>query len=90
VSEAVNLNFWPKVSMKFPTEQKGQLYIPSINWLLFLGCAGIVLYFKESSKMEAAYGMTIIIGMLMTSTLLVYYMGMKRYSKVTINVFIVN
>jgi KUP system potassium uptake protein len=68
---------------------KGQLYIPSINWLLFLGCAGVVLYFKESSAMEAAYGMTIIIGMLMTSTLLVYYMGMKRFNPMLINTFIV-
>jgi KUP system potassium uptake protein len=67
---------------------KGQLYIPSINWLLFLGCAGVVLYFKESSAMEAAYGMTIIIGMLMTSTLLVYYMGMKRFNPMLINTFI--
>ncbi len=88
INEAIRLNLWPKVRINYPTDLKGQLYIPSINWLLFIGCAGIVLYFEESSKMEAAYGMTIIIGMLMTSTLLVYYMGMKRYSKITINVFI--
>ena len=89
INEAIRLNLWPKVRINYPTDMKGQLYIPSINWLLFIGCAGIVLYFEESSKMEAAYGMTIIIGMLMTSTLLVYFMGMKRYSKVTINAFIV-
>jgi KUP system potassium uptake protein len=88
INEAIRLNLWPKVRINYPTDLKGQLYIPSINWLLFIGCAGIVLYFKESSKMEAAYGMTIIIGMLMTSTLLVYFMGMKRYSKLTINAFI--
>jgi len=88
INEAVRLNLWPKVRISYPTDLKGQLYIPSINWLLFLGCAGIVLYFEESSAMEGAYGMTIIIGMLMTSTLLVYYMGMKRYNKILINVFI--
>lgn len=89
INEAIRLNLWPKVRIAYPTVMKGQLYIPSINWLLFIGCAAIVLYFKESSAMEAAYGMTIIIGMLMTSTLLVYYMGMKRFSPWVINSFIV-
>jgi len=88
INEAIRLNLWPKVKIAYPTVMKGQLYIPSINWLLFLGCAGVVLYFKESSAMEAAYGMTIIIGMLMTSTLLVYYMGMKRFNPMLINTFI--
>jgi KUP system potassium uptake protein len=89
INEAIRLNLWPKVKIAYPTVMKGQLYIPSINWLLFIGCAAIVLYFKESSAMEAAYGMTIIIGMLMTSTLLVYYMGMKRFSSWLINSFII-
>jgi KUP system potassium uptake protein len=89
INEAIRLNLWPKVKIAYPTVMKGQLYIPSINWLLFLGCAGVVLFFKESSAMEAAYGMTIIIGMLMTSTLLVYYMGMKRFNPMLINTFIV-
>jgi len=81
ISEAMRLNFWPKVSVKFPTELKGQLYIPSINWLLFLGCCTIVLYFEESSKMEAAYGLAIIICMLMTTSLLGMFMATKRYNK---------
>ncbi|RYZ21990.1 MAG: hypothetical protein EOP49_46760, partial [Sphingobacteriales bacterium] len=55
ISEAMRLNFWPKVSVKFPTELKGQIYIPSINWLLFWGCVFIVLHFKESGAMEAAH-----------------------------------
>lgn len=88
INEAIRLNLWPKVRISYPTDLKGQLYIPSINWLLFIGCAGIVLYFKESSAMESAYGMTIIIGMMMSSTLLVFYMGMKRYSRIIINLFI--
>jgi KUP system potassium uptake protein len=67
---------------------KGQLYIPSINWLLFFGCAGVVLFFKESSAMEAAYGLTIIIGMMMSSTLLVFYMRMKRFASWIIGFFI--
>jgi KUP system potassium uptake protein len=60
INEAMRLNFWPKVKIKYPTELKGQLYIPSINWLLLLGCIGIVLHFRESSNMEHAYGLAII------------------------------
>ncbi|WNM17968.1 KUP/HAK/KT family potassium transporter [Flavobacterium capsici] len=78
INEAMRLNFWPKVKINYPTEVKGQLYIPSINWLLFLGCVGITLYFKESANMEHAYGLSIILGMMMTTTLLNFYLIMKR------------
>jgi KUP system potassium uptake protein len=74
----MRLNFWPKVKIKYPTEVKGQLYIPSINWLLLLGCIGIVLYFEESSNMEHAYGLAIILCMIMTTILLNFYLIMKR------------
>lgn len=84
ISEAMRLNFWPKVAVKYPTELKGQLYIPSVNWLLFLGCVGVVLYFEESSKMEAAYGLAIIICMLMTTSLLGMFMATKRFHPVLI------
>jgi KUP system potassium uptake protein len=79
INEAIRLNLWPKVKINYPSNMKGQLYIPSINWLLMFGCIGIVLFFRESKNMEAAYGLTIIIGMLMSSILLVYYMRLKRY-----------
>jgi KUP system potassium uptake protein len=78
INEAIRLNFWPKAKIKYPSELKGQLYIPSINWLLCAGCIIVVLYFEESSKMEAAYGLTIILGMLMSSRLLTYFMKIKR------------
>jgi KUP system potassium uptake protein len=78
INEAMRLNFWPKVRINYPTDVKGQLYIPSINWLLFLGCVGIILYFKESKEMEHAYGLSIILGMMMTTTLLNFYLIMKR------------
>ena len=71
----MRLNFWPKVKIKYPTELKGQLYIPSINWLLFAGCIMIVLHFEESSNMEAAYGLAIILCMIMTTILLNFYMA---------------
>lgn len=87
INEAIRLNFWPKIRIVHPTEFQGQMYIPSINWMLFAGCLGIVFYFKESSAMEAAYGLTINIDMIMTSILLVFYMFLKRYSWVTIIAF---
>ena len=80
INEAMRLNFWPKVQIKYPTDQKGQIYIPSINWLLLLGCIGVVLYFKESSNMEAAYGLAIVLCMIMTTVLLTYFMIIKRVS----------
>lgn len=78
INEAIRLNFWPKVRVIYPTDLRGQLYVPSINWLLMLGCIGIVLLFKESSKMEGAYGLAIIITMISTTILLSYYLFMIR------------
>ncbi|MDQ3047382.1 MAG: KUP/HAK/KT family potassium transporter [Bacteroidota bacterium] len=89
INEAMRLNFWPKVRIKYPSELKGQLYIPSVNWLLCVGCILVVLYFEESTKMEAAYGLTIILGMLMSSRLLTYFMKIKRYWKPLIWAFVV-
>ena len=80
INEAMRLNLWPKVGVKYPSELKGQLYIPSLNWLLLAGCVGVVLYFKEASNMEAAYGLAIVLCMLMTTTLLNFYMHMRRYN----------
>ncbi len=79
INEAMRLNFWPKVRINYPTNLRGQLYIPSVNWLLWLGCITIVWRFRESSNMEAAYGLAIVLTMLMTTTLLVYYLRLKRY-----------
>lgn len=81
ISEAVSLNFWPRVTIKFPTDVRGQLYVPSINWLMCMGCIGVVLYFRESSAMEAIYGFNITLAMLMTTMLMVYYLRfVKKYS----------
>ena len=81
INEAMRLNLWPKVAVKFPTELKGQIYIPSINWLLLAGCIMIMMYFEKSEYMENAYGLAIVLCMLMTTTLLNFYMHMKRYNK---------
>lgn len=88
INEAMRLNLWPKVMVKYPSELKGQLYIPSINWLLLIGCIGVVLYFRESSNMEAAYGLAIVLCMLMTTTLLNFYMHLKRFNVMFIVVVI--
>jgi KUP system potassium uptake protein len=78
ISEAIRLNFWPKVRLIYPSDQKGQLYVPSINWLLYIGCVGVVLYFRQSSNMEAAYGLAITLTMIMTTMLFSYYLYLKR------------
>ncbi|MBP7513970.1 MAG: KUP/HAK/KT family potassium transporter [Flavobacteriales bacterium] len=78
INEAITLNFWPRVKVKFPTEIRGQIYIPSVNWILFLGCLGVMVYFKKSSAMEAVYGFFIVVAMLMTTTLMYGYL---RYVK---------
>lgn len=87
INEAVRLNFWPKVKIKYPTDLKGQIYIPSINLLLWMGCLVVVLYFRESSNMEAAYGLAIVLTMLMTTVLFTYYMIMKKYHPLFIGLF---
>ncbi|MBK9399458.1 MAG: KUP/HAK/KT family potassium transporter [Bacteroidetes bacterium] len=84
INEGMRLDFLPKGRIEYPTDLRGQLYIPTINWLLCLGCIGIVLYFQQSSKMEAAYGLSIIITMLMTTLLLTYYLYLKKYNRVLI------
>lgn len=88
INEAMRLNFWPKVKIKYPTQLKGQMYIPSINWLLFLGCVFIVLFFKESTAMEGAYGLTIILGMIMSSRLLTVFIRIKKFPYWFIFVFV--
>ena len=81
ISEAVTLRFWPKVRVLFPTDQRGQIYVPSINWLLWFGCICVQLWFKTSEAMTAAYGFSITVAMLMTSILLAQYLrGVKHWA----------
>lgn len=77
INEAINLNFWQRVSVKQPTETKGQIYIPSVNGLLWAGCSLVILYFQTSSRMEAAYGLAITLAMMMTTFLLSYFLLYK-------------
>jgi KUP system potassium uptake protein len=78
ISEAMRLNLWPKLKIRYPSEERGQLFIPSLNFFMFAGCAGVVLYFQNSQRMEAAYGLAIIITMLMTTVLFSNFMVARR------------
>lgn len=78
VNEAMKLRLWPNMKVIYPTTHQGQMYLPGINWFLFLGCIAVVLLFRESRNMEAAYGLAITINMLMTTMLLTYLMYVQR------------
>ncbi|MDR0801102.1 KUP/HAK/KT family potassium transporter [Fluviicola sp.] len=82
INEAIHLNLWPRVKVNFPSDIKGQLYVPSINWFLMLGCLGVVWIFKKSENMEAAYGLSIVLAMISTSLLLIFYMAKKHWNPV--------
>lgn len=83
-SEAMSLNFWPNQKIDYPSGVKGQMYIPRINWGLLLFCLIVVIYFKESGRMEAAYGLSITLTMLMTTLLLAFWLLKKRVNKIYI------
>lgn len=85
ISEAMNLNFWPRVAVRQPTDLKGQIYIPSVNTILWIGCILMILYFRSSAHMEAAYGFSITITMMMTTILLGYFLIYKvKWNKLSV------
>jgi KUP system potassium uptake protein len=88
VSEAMRLNLWPKLKIKYPTEARGQLYISSVSLLLFTGCIGIVLYFQKAANMEAAYGLAITLCMIATSILFSNYLVLKRTKSIWIYLYL--
>ncbi len=89
ISEAIRLNLWPKLRIQYPTEAKGQLYIPAINFILFAGCLGIVLYFQKAANMEAAYGLAITLCMIATSILFANYLVIKRTKSVLVYLYLI-
>jgi len=89
IAEAVRLNLWPKARINYPTEQKGQLYVPSVNWLLCAGCVGVVLLFRHSDNMEAAYGLSITVAMLMTTILVSNFLRRKKYPTYIVAMFLI-
>ncbi|MCE2958647.1 MAG: KUP/HAK/KT family potassium transporter [Bacteroidota bacterium] len=90
ISEAMSLNFWPRVAVRQPTDLKGQIYIPSVNTILWVGCIMMILYFQNSTHMEAAYGFSITVAMLMTTILLCYFLlFIKKWHWAWVFLFIV-
>ena len=81
VNEAMKLKLWPITKVRYPSQIKGQIYLPTINWMLLAGTILVVLIFRESSAMEGAYGLAITFDMLMTTTLLVYFFTTVKKSK---------
>lgn len=80
INEAIRLDIWPRHRVLFPGNMKGQLYIPFINWLLLAGCIAMVLHFRESTRMEAAYGLSVTLTLLMSTVLLIFYLLARRVS----------
>ncbi len=90
VKEAVSLNFWPKVRVLNPTFVRGQVYLPFVNWYLWLSCSLVVVFFRASANMEAAYGLAITITEMMTTFLLTYYLFLKGINhRIVLLVFLV-
>lgn len=89
ISEAMRLNLWPKMKINYPTEEKGQLYIPGISLLLYIGCVGIVLYFQKSANMGAAYGLAITLCMISTSILFANFLVSRRVKKGWIYLYLI-
>ncbi|MBX3257497.1 MAG: KUP/HAK/KT family potassium transporter [Chitinophagaceae bacterium] len=89
IGEAMRLNLWPRLKIRYPSEEKGQLFIPWLNTMMYLGCVGVVLYFQTSSRMEAAYGLAIIVTMLMTTILFANYLVSHRVKATWIWLFLI-
>jgi KUP system potassium uptake protein len=88
-SEAIRLDIFPKVTVEYPTRMKGQIYIPVVNTIMWLGCMGVVLYFRTEEHMQAAYGLAITITMLMTTILMTNWLVKQRTKKVWVWSFLI-
>ncbi|MGN6163566.1 MAG: KUP/HAK/KT family potassium transporter [Flavisolibacter sp.] len=88
ISEAMRLNLWPKLRIVYPTEARGQLFIPAINFLLYAGCIGVVLHFQKASNMEGAYGLAITLCMIATSILFANYLVLHRVNRVLVYLYL--
>lgn len=88
LSEAMNLNFWPRMRIKHPTNVKGQSFIPMVNLVMYIGVIFTILLFRDSTHMEAAYGLAITITMLMTTLLLGFYLHMHNIPRILSILFV--
>lgn len=81
VSEAILLDLLPHLEIRYPSDTKGQLYIRTVNNLLWVGCSLVVLYFRSGAKIEHAYGLAITITMLMTTLLIFAYLLKLKHKR---------
>ena len=88
ISEAMRLNLWPKFKIRYPSEERGQLYVPAINFLLYVGCVSVVIYFQRSSSMEGAYGLAITLCMIATSILFANFLVLRRANPILIYLYL--
>jgi KUP system potassium uptake protein len=89
ISESMRLNLWPKMKINFPTEERGQLFVPGINTMLYIGCICITLYFQTSSNMEGAYGLAITLTMIATSLLYANFLVSRRTQRLWIYLYLI-
>jgi KUP system potassium uptake protein len=89
ISESMRLNLWPKLRINYPSIARGQLYIPAINLMLFIGCVAIVLHFKKAANMEAAYGLAITLCMIATSLLFANYLVLRSTKRIFIYFYLI-
>ncbi|WP_276132592.1 KUP/HAK/KT family potassium transporter [Polluticoccus soli] len=89
ISEAMRLNLWPKFKINYPTEARGQLYIPAVNLMLLVGCVGMVLHFEKVSNMEGAYGLAITMCMIATSMLFANFLVLRRVHPALIYLYLI-
>ena len=77
--QAVQLGYCPHVEIDHTSaRERGQIYIPSVNWALMVACIGLVLGFRSSSNLAAAYGVAVTTTMAIT-TLLFYFVARERW-----------
>lgn len=75
VHEAASLDLMPHLNVRYPSDTKGQIYVPIINKILWFLCIAVILYFRSGSRMENAYGLAITISMLMMTIMFTVYIG---------------
>lgn len=82
VHEAASLDLMPHLNVRYPSDTKGQIYVPVINKILWVLCILVILYFRSGSRMENAYGLAITISMLMMTIMFTVYIGVKHHNKI--------
>jgi KUP system potassium uptake protein len=87
INEATRQNLWPKIRTQYPTDRKGQIFMPLVNWFLCFGCISVTLYFQESANMEAAYGLAVVMAMICTTCLFIAFLNCRKVSKFIIYPF---